>query len=74
MSAIAQYLSGTGHVVSGSDREFGKAGSMAVQKQLEEAGIQCFLQDGSAIHAGLDAVIVSTAIEETNTYPANAHK
>ena len=31
MSAIAQYLAGTGHTVSGSDREFGKAGAATVR-------------------------------------------
>ena len=65
MSAIAQYLSGTGHIITGSDREFGKDGSQLVHQQLEEAGIQCFSQDGSAVHNKLDAVIISTAIEDT---------
>lgn len=65
MSAIAQYLSGTGHVITGSDREFVKESSQTIRRQLQEAGIECFDQDGSAIHAALDAVIISTAIEET---------
>jgi UDP-N-acetylmuramate--alanine ligase len=67
MSAIAQYLAGTGHTVSGSDREFGKAGAATVQQQLTDAGITCWPQDGSGIHAALDAVVVSTAIEDTVT-------
>ena len=65
MSAIAQYLSGTGHIVSGSDREFPKENTEAVRRQLEAEGIKCCPQDGSGIHAGLDAVVVSTAIEDT---------
>jgi UDP-N-acetylmuramate--alanine ligase len=65
MSAIAQYLAGTKHTISGSDREFGKESAGTVQRQLTEAGIQCYPQDGSGIHGGLDAVVVSTAIEDT---------
>lgn len=65
MSAIAQYLAGTGHTVSGSDREFAKEGANIVKQQLTEAGIACYPQDGSAIHAELDAVVISTAIEDT---------
>jgi UDP-N-acetylmuramate--alanine ligase len=65
MSAIAQYLSGTGHIVSGSDREFPKENTEEVRRQLEAEGISCYPQDGSGIHAGLDAVVISTAIEDT---------
>lgn len=65
MSAIAQYLAGTGHQISGSDREFGKESSEHIRQQLTDAGIHCFPQDGSAIHPQLDAVIISTAIEDT---------
>lgn len=65
MSAIAQYLAGTGHTVSGSDREFAKESTHLVKQQLTEAGISCFAQDGSGIHADLDAVVISTAIEDT---------
>jgi UDP-N-acetylmuramate--alanine ligase len=65
MSAIAQYLSGTGHIVSGSDREFPKENTEVVRRQLETEGIKCYPQDGSGIHAGLDAVVISTAIEDT---------
>ncbi len=65
MSAIAQYLAGSGHSISGSDREFGKGTVQQVQQQLEAAGIQCMPQDGSAIDHTVDAVVVSTAIENT---------
>ncbi|MDR1760330.1 MAG: Mur ligase domain-containing protein [Fibrobacter sp.] len=65
MSAIAQYLAGKGFSVSGSDRQFGED-SPRIKAQLEQLGIQCFTQDGSGIHAGLSAVVISTAIEETN--------
>mgnify|MGYP002623956338 FL=1 len=66
MSAIAQYLVGKGVAVSGSDRQFGAAEKPLVMSQLEECGIRCFPQDGSGIVEGLDAVVVSTAIEDTN--------
>ncbi len=65
MSAIAQYLQGTGMQVSGSDRFFneGKAGD--IKAKLEAEGIQCFLQNGEGITADTDLVVVSTAIEDT---------
>jgi len=71
MSAIAQYLSGRGVEVRGSDRQFGEflAGNCEkprVMEQLEECGIKCFAQDGSGIVESLSAVVVSTAIEDTN--------
>ncbi len=67
MSAIAQYLKGTGKSVSGSDRFFNEQQKEGIQVQLEKAGIECYKQDGSGIHQGIDIVIISTAIEQTNT-------
>lgn len=66
MSAIAQYLAGKGVKVSGSDRQFQETGKTEIQCQLERAGIACFKQDASGVTAGIDAVVVSTAIEESN--------
>ena len=65
MSAIAQYLQGTGLQVSGSDRFFneGKAGD--IKAKLEAEGIKCFLQNGEGIGSETDLVVVSTAIEDT---------
>ena len=65
MSAIAQYLQGTGLQVSGSDRFFneGKAGD--IKAKLEAIGIRCFKQTGDGITAATDLVVVSTAIEDT---------
>lgn len=65
MSAIAQYLQGTGMQVAGSDRFFndGKAGD--IKAKLETEGIRCFLQNGEGITANTDLVVVSTAIEDT---------
>lgn len=65
MSAIAQYLQGTGVQVSGSDRFFneGKAGD--IKSKLEAEGINCFLQDGEGLNEQTGLVVVSTAIEDT---------
>jgi len=66
MSAIAQYLQGTGFNVAGSDRLFCPGNKMPIQEQFEKLGIQCFSQDGSGIAPDTEVVVVSTAIEENN--------
>lgn len=65
MSALAQYLAGSGKEVSGSDRYFEKGEATLIRKQLEQEGIRCFNQDGSGITDEIDLVVVSTAIEKT---------
>lgn len=65
MSAIAQYLKGIGKDVSGSDRYFHPNEYNKTEEQLENEGIQCFLQDGSGINENTDLIVVSTAIEDT---------
>ena len=65
MSAIAQYLKGIGKDVSGSDRYFHPNEYNKTKEQLENEGIQCFLQDGSGINENTDLIVVSTAIEDT---------
>ena len=65
MSAIAQYLSGRGKNVAGSDRAFANA-DFAIKNKLEDAGIQCFIQDGSGINSKTQIIVVSTAVEESN--------
>ncbi|MBV5343622.1 UDP-N-acetylmuramate--alanine ligase, partial [bacterium] len=45
MSAIAQYLSGIGKNVSGSDRYFVPDEPNDTRTKLEAEGIKCFLQD-----------------------------
>ncbi|MBX9850455.1 MAG: UDP-N-acetylmuramate--L-alanine ligase [Cytophagaceae bacterium] len=66
MSAIAQYLKGVGKKVAGSDRLFNKDNKMLIQEQFEAMGIDCYFQDGSGIASEVEAVVVSTAIEESN--------
>lgn len=65
MSALAQYLQGTGKNVSGSDRYFQQGEFNETKEKLEAEGIRCFLQDGSGLNEKTDLVVVSTAIEET---------
>ncbi len=65
MSAIAQYLAGTGKKVSGSDRYFVEGKLNDIRDKLFACGINCFAQDGSGINADVDLVVVSTAIEDS---------
>ncbi|SFI89711.1 UDP-N-acetylmuramate--L-alanine ligase [Kaistella treverensis] len=65
MSAIAQYLKGIGKKVSGSDRYFHADEFNRTREQLENEGIECFVQDGSGITEKTDLIVVSTAIEDT---------
>ncbi len=65
MSAIAQYLAGTGKSVSGSDRYFQPGVFNDTKEKLEACGIKCFLQNGEGITDNTDLVVVSTAIEDT---------
>lgn len=65
MSAIAQYLSGIGKNVSGSDRYFTPDTFNDTKEKLIAEGIQCFLQNGESINEKTDLIVVSTAIEDT---------
>lgn len=65
MSAIAQYLHGTGMAVSGSDRYFNEGKAADIKEKLENEGIQCFIQNGEGITPDIDLVVASTAIEDT---------
>lgn len=65
MSALAQYLQGSGKQVSGSDRYFTPGTPNETRTQLEAEGIQCFEQNGAGITPATDLVVVSTAVEDT---------
>ena len=65
MSAIAQYLAGTGKNVSGSDRQFSKEDKILRQIQLETESIKCFAQDTSGLNSDIELIVISTAIEPT---------
>jgi UDP-N-acetylmuramate--alanine ligase len=66
MSAIAQFLSGTGNIVAGSDRLFTNPENDYIKDQLEAENIQCFVQDASGITEQTQIMVASTAIEDTN--------
>jgi UDP-N-acetylmuramate--alanine ligase len=63
MNPLAQLTKARGHQVQGSDRSFdqGKNGESAAR--LRRLGIDLRPHDGSAIAAGLDRVVYSTAVE-----------
>ena len=65
MSALAQYLSGSGNNISGSDRYFMEGHYNETQQKLEAEGIKCYPQNGSGITETTELIIVSTAIEDT---------
>lgn len=66
MSAIAQYLQWRGTMVSGSDRLLTSEDTRSTGRKLSDIGCNLFNQDGSGVTASTDAVIVSSAIEESN--------
>jgi UDP-N-acetylmuramate--alanine ligase len=65
MSALAQYLQGTGKNVSGSDRFFSEGKGKDIRAKLEAEGIRCFPQDATGITDQTDVIIASTAIEDS---------
>lgn len=65
MSAIAQYLSGIGKKVSGSDRYFKTGEFNDTQSKLVNSGVTCYVQDGSGIDQNTELIVVSTAIEDS---------
>jgi UDP-N-acetylmuramate--alanine ligase len=65
MSALAQFLQGTGKRVSGSDRFFIEGQENEIREKLEAEGIMCYLQDGSGITGETDLIIASTAVEDS---------
>jgi len=67
MSALAQAYVDSGWSVSGSDRALGADGPRpAALAALEAQNVPLSPDDGSLVASGLDRVVVSTAIEETN--------
>lgn len=74
MSALAQYAAASGITTNGSDRFFKDGEHNDTRDKLEAAGIHCFPQDGSGLTQDTDAVIVSTAIEETVHEVVSARK
>lgn len=69
MSGLAQFARAMGIAVSGSDRALEKSENAALKASLQAQDITLYPQDGSRFAPGnppADAVIYSTAIEESN--------
>jgi len=64
MSALALYHAGLGGRSGGSDRAFDLDERTTIRAALEAAGVTISPQDGSGV-AGYDALVVSTAVEDT---------
>lgn len=74
MSAIAFYLKEMGLEISGSDRLLNSESTKEVQNFLEDAGCSVVNQTGEGISEKTDAIVVSTAIENTNPDIAKAEE
>ncbi|MFC1613677.1 UDP-N-acetylmuramate--L-alanine ligase [Gemmatimonadota bacterium] len=64
MSALAQVLNQGGRKISGSDRKFDNGESPLLSRKLTSQDIELFPQDGTGVTGDLDAVVVSTAVEQ----------
>lgn len=64
MLPLALILHHRGYVVSGSDRSREQGRTPEKFSFIEKQGIRLFPQDGSGILEGLDALVVSAAVEE----------
>ena len=65
MSAIAQVLLHQGHAVRGSDRNCDQGQNAELYARLHALGVALFPQDGSGVDEHVDALVVSSAVEET---------
>ena len=63
MNPLAQLMRARGHTVQGSDRAFDQGKKLAIARGSAALGIALVPQDGSAISAGLDRFVYSTAVE-----------
>ena len=65
MSPLALICAHQGHTVYGSDRSYDQGKSPDKFASLEDQGIKLVLQDGSGVTEDLDALVVSSAIEDS---------
>ncbi len=65
MSALAQFLALGGRQVTGSDRSFDRGERPEAQSHLARLGIGIHPQDGSGLGPDCQALVVSTAIEDS---------
>jgi UDP-N-acetylmuramate--alanine ligase len=63
MNPLAQLMRARGHHVQGSDRSLDQGKNEAIARRLRELGIELRPHDGSAVVAGLDRFVYSTAVE-----------
>jgi UDP-N-acetylmuramate--alanine ligase len=66
VSALAGFLAGMGHRVSGSDRLFDMTPGTRLCRRLRRGGIEIVPQDGSGIDRSFDFAVFSTAVEGNN--------
>lgn len=65
MSALAQMLLAQGWQVSGSDRSRDKGDTPEKFEAIEAQGIKLYPQNGTGLAAGMDMLVVSSAVENT---------
>ena len=63
MNPLAQLMRSRGHDVQGSDRSFDQGKNADIAARLRALGIAILTHDGSAVRAGIDRVVFSTAVE-----------
>ena len=66
MAPMAQLMASLGADVTGSDRNHDRGVALPLFDDLRAAGVRLVPQDGSAVDAGLDAVVHSSAVEVAN--------
>ena len=66
MAPLALLASSLGADVTGSDRNHDRGVALPIFEHLARGGVHLVPQNGSSVHAGLDAVVYSTAVERSN--------
>ena len=66
VSAIAGFMAGKGHEISGSDRLFDVSAVHPLRKRLEENGVSIFPQTGEGMNETFDLAVFSTSVERGN--------
>lgn len=72
MSALAQIHAMDGGPATGSDRDFDRGRGAPLRAKLEALGVKIFPQDGGAVTRETELVVLSTAIEDSNSEVAAA--
>lgn len=74
MLPLAIILKGMGHTISGSDRSHDQGRTPEKFAWIENQGITLHPQDGSGVTNGIDALIISKAVEDTVPDVASAKR